>query len=99
MMGRIPSWRRYLRFWGPDIDADIDDELRFHLEMRARDYEAQGRSPAEAQRMALARFGDVTRVGAALREHDRRKERRRQRRERMDDLRQDLRYAVRGLRR
>ena len=32
-MPDTPRWRRYLRFWGPDIDADIDDELRFHLEL------------------------------------------------------------------
>lgn len=98
-MDRVPRWRRYLRFWGPDIDADVDDELRFHLEMRSREYEARGMSGAEARQLAHERFGDVTRVGAALRDHDRRRERQRQRRERMGDLLHDLRYAVRGLRR
>ena len=26
---RTPMWRRYLRFWGPDIEADVKDELDF----------------------------------------------------------------------
>src|SRR6478609_7363571 len=37
-MQEQPRWRRYLRFWGPDVAADVDDELRFHLEMRERDF-------------------------------------------------------------
>ena len=26
---RPPAWRRYLRFWGPDVDADAKDERDF----------------------------------------------------------------------
>src|SRR5262245_41596728 len=26
-----PLWRRYLRFFGPDPAADVDDEFAFHL--------------------------------------------------------------------
>ena len=37
-MNDEPRWRRYLRLRGPDLDADINDELRFHLEMRERDH-------------------------------------------------------------
>jgi putative ABC transport system permease protein len=81
------------------VDAEVDDELEFHLEMRARDFEARGMSPAEARRAARARFGDVDRIGGALREHDRRRERGRQRQEHMSDLTQDVRYGLRGLRR
>ena len=29
-----PAWRRYLRFWSTDSHADLEDELRFHLESR-----------------------------------------------------------------
>lgn len=96
-MRRTPSWRRYVRFWGPDVDADIDEELRFHLEMRARDYEARGASPADARRIALERFGDMAQIGDALRTHDRRRERERHRREIMGDFVQDVRFGVRGL--
>src|SRR5919112_968198 len=27
-MTRTPAWRRYLRFWRPNITGDVDDELR-----------------------------------------------------------------------
>ena len=33
------GWRRYLRFLRPDLRADINDELDFHLAMRVRDLE------------------------------------------------------------
>ena len=26
-------WRRYLRFWGPNVDGDIDDEVLYHLDL------------------------------------------------------------------
>ena len=94
-----PLWRRYLRFWGPDVEADVDDELRFHLEMRQRDYERRGLTPDEARRAARERFGDAERVEEELRTHDRGRERRRQRRELMSETTQDLRYALRGFRR
>lgn len=45
----MAAWRRYLRFWGRDIAADIDDELGFHYEMRIREYECQGMSRPEAE--------------------------------------------------
>jgi hypothetical protein len=32
------NWRRYLRFWGARAEADVDDELRFHFDMRVRDH-------------------------------------------------------------
>jgi putative ABC transport system permease protein len=96
---RPPAWRRYLRFWGPDVDADVDDELRFHLDMRARDFEARGLNPDDARRAATERFGDVTRIEHALRSHDRRRHRTERRREIMQELLADVRYAWRGFRR
>jgi putative ABC transport system permease protein len=72
---RPPAWRRYLRFWGPNVGADVRDELQFHLDMRAREFEAQGMEPHEARRAALERFGDLGRVDAALQSHDRRVDR------------------------
>jgi predicted permease len=90
-------WRRYLRFWGTDIDADVRDELAFHLEMRAREFEAQGMSPDAARRAAGDRFGDVGRIDAALRTHDRVRDRETRRRELLASVAQDVRYAVRTL--
>lgn len=92
-------WRRYLRFFGPNVEADVDDELRFHLEMRARDYEARGLSSDAAHRAARERFGDYDAIGSTLRAHDHSHARTERRRDVMNDLLQDLRYAFRGLRR
>ena len=30
-MARTPMWRRYDRFWGSDLRADVDAELDFHV--------------------------------------------------------------------
>jgi putative ABC transport system permease protein len=98
-MRRIPMWRRYLRFWGPDIEADVDEELAFHLAMRSRDFEASGMSPDEARRAAAERFGDVAQIGTQLRDHDRQRQQVHRRREVMGDLAQDLTYGFRALRR
>ena len=94
-----PRWRRYTRFFGANVDADVDEELRFHLEMRARDYKQRGLQSGDAWQAATERFGDYASVNAALRDHDRRLVRTQQRRDVMDDLVQDIRYAFRNLRR
>jgi predicted permease len=91
-------WLRYLRFWGPDVDADVDEEIRFHLESRAADLAARGHPPEDARRLARERFGDVDRVRGWLRAHDRTRQRQRDRAEHMDTLLQDIRYAARTLR-
>src|SRR5688572_21356979 len=41
---REPKWRRYLRFYRPDPVADLDDELRDHLESTEESLIAQGMS-------------------------------------------------------
>lgn len=87
--------RRRLRFWGPDVDADVDDELLFHLDACARDLEALGLSPDEAREEALRRFGEVAPVAAWLRQHDHLRLRREARVEYMETLLQDFRLGVR----
>ncbi|HEX7181626.1 MAG TPA: ABC transporter permease [Thermoanaerobaculia bacterium] len=96
-MREQPRWRRYLRFWGPDVAADVDDELRFHLDMLERDFLAAGLPPAAAREEALARFGDPGKVSRWLRDHDTRELRRHRRTEAMSDLLQDARYGLRRL--
>jgi putative ABC transport system permease protein len=92
-----PRWRRYLRFWGPDVEADIQEELRFHLDMRERDFLAAGLPPDAAREEALARFGDPEKVARWLRDHDTRQLRRHRRIEVMGELLQDSRYGLRRL--
>jgi predicted permease len=96
---RVPAWRRYLRFWRPNAEADLEDEIRFHFEMRIDELVSRGRSEAEARAEALRLFGDVEETRARCRELDRTKERRMHITEIIDALRQDARYAVRQARR
>lgn len=91
------TWRRYLRFWGPHAESDVDDELRFHLEMRERDYLVRGMSPLDARSAASRRLGNLDAVRAACIHVITRRERRMARAELIDVLRQDVRYALRTL--
>jgi putative ABC transport system permease protein len=91
------SWRRYLRFWGSNVDGDIDDELRFHLESRVGEYINAGYPPDEARRLAVERFGDVPGIRGSLHRHDIRKLQQKLRAETMDELLNDVRYGVRKL--
>ena len=45
-------------------DQEVEEELKFHLEQRTRDYIAKGMSPEAARRIAMEKFGDITRVRA-----------------------------------
>ncbi|MEO7041167.1 MAG: ABC transporter permease [Gemmatimonadaceae bacterium] len=63
MMKRSPL-HRYLRFWRADVEDDVDEELRFHLEMRERDYVTSGLSTNEAKLETARRFGNVDSVRA-----------------------------------
>jgi predicted permease len=70
-------------------DEDLDEELRFHLEMQAGVERARGRSPDEAARFAMYRLGGLEPTKEAYRD------------QRglpwLDTLWQDLRYAGRML--
>ena len=46
-------------------DQEVDEELRFHLEQRTRDYIARGMSPQAAGEAAAQRFGDTAQVREA----------------------------------
>src|SRR5689334_10640901 len=60
-------WRRYLRFWRPDPEADLDEEFRFHLETEVEELVAAGMTPERARAAALARFGDLDAARRAAR--------------------------------
>jgi hypothetical protein len=49
-------------------DREIDDELRFHLEMRTRDNIIAGMSPEEAEADAMRRFGNFDHIRAICEE-------------------------------
>lgn len=94
-----PMWRRIQRFLGADPDADIEDEVRHHLEMRESALRARGLTAEEARVEALRRFGDVEAVRREVVAIDREAERKERRSAWVTDLRQDFRYGVRVLRR
>ena len=98
-MTRTPAWRRYLRFWGPNVAEDVSDELELHVEMLIEHYRARGMTPEQARELARARFGDAEQFGAVLRAHDYRLARHHYRKELVGDLIQDVRIGVRGFRR
>ena len=96
-MSTTPLWRRYLRFWGSDPGADVDDEFAFHVETRVDELVAQGFSAKAAREEALRGFGDIQQVKAICRTLAEERERTMQRTQWWADWRHDLRFAVRQL--
>jgi len=83
---------------GPgDASDEVRKEIDMHLELRAREFEAQGLSPDEARREAMRVFGDRGAIEDQVRVLRGDTIRTRARRDRLGALRQDLRVAVRGL--
>lgn len=89
--------RRYLRFLGPRPDADVEEEIAFHLEMRAQELMARGMSPDEARAEARRRFGDRARVQGEMRRLERAHERTAARRAWWSVLRADVAFVLRSL--
>lgn len=96
---RPPAWRRYLRFWGANAHADVDEELRFHLDMRTAEYAEHGLSPEQARQHAEKRFGSVNRALEACVDIDRQQARTESRLQMLLTVWQDAGYALRVLRR
>src|SRR5512136_2972547 len=60
----MPLWPRILSLWrnvsrGEQVDRDLDEELRAHLDMLIEEKISSGMSQAEARRAALIEFGGV----------------------------------------
>src|SRR5256885_10786535 len=89
-MGFFKTAGRALFFRGK-VEAELDDEMRFHLEKAQEDLVARGVPPEEARLQALREFGGVEQHKEECRD------------ERgiaaLEDLGQDLRFALRSLRR
>jgi len=78
---------------------DVRREIELHLEMRAREFEAEGMTKDAARKAALEAFGDRAAIEAEVRSLRSTTVRARGRREWVQELAQDLRIALRGLRR
>src|SRR6266498_1886537 len=61
-MERIAQfWRRLLFYlWREQFDRELEEEMRFHLEMKAEENLAAGTSPDEARYAAQRQFGNQT---------------------------------------
>jgi predicted permease len=93
------AWRRYLRFFRPDPRADFDEEVRDHIDSTVDSLVASGLKHAAAVAEAHRRFGDVSRVRAAVDRVDVRQQSRQRWALTFETIVSDLRYALRGLRR
>ncbi|HEX6942515.1 MAG TPA: ABC transporter permease, partial [Gemmatimonadaceae bacterium] len=76
--------------------AEVDSELRFHLEERIQANIAAGMSLEEARLAAVERFGNVASVRDECARLLAAERKTRSRRDWFDDLRQDLRFATRA---
>jgi predicted permease len=81
-----------------EIGTDVDDEVRFHLDMRAEELIAGGMAADAARAQAQREFGDIEDARRAISAIDRTTEAARRRKDYMGELQQDLVYAVRTLR-
>ena len=99
MMNREPIWRRYLRFLGPDVASDFEEELEFHRDRIIEEEMARGASAEEANSRARSRLGDVPRLRQECLAIARRRQRRAEHSERLAGFGQDLLYGLRALRR
>jgi hypothetical protein len=89
-------FRRYLRFWRADPRRDVDDELEFHLVMRAEEFQQNGMNRDDAERATRDRFGDVNVIHSEVERMAVRRYARQLRVQWIDALQQDLRLAVRS---
>src|ERR1043165_7123214 len=89
------AWRKLFRdrlralLHSDAVHGEIDEEVRFHIEMRTEENVRRGMGPDEARRDAERRFGRLTRIkelGYEVRGGGM-----------LETLRQDLRYGVRML--
>src|SRR5262249_31183143 len=93
----VSMWRRYVRFFGPRVAQDFDEELRFHVEMRIQDYVARGMSLDEARSATLARLGNVHDVRHQCVTIGQRRVQRMNRARIVDAFVQDVRFGLRAM--
>jgi putative ABC transport system permease protein len=80
------------------ISDDFDEELGFHLDMRAAELRSLGMAADAARAEAIRQFGDLDDARHYITTVDRATEKAQRRTEFMGDLRHDIVYAVRKLR-
>ena len=79
------------------LERDLDDEMQFHIDMRAAEFQARGMSPEDARAEALRRFGDADDLRDYCKSIEVPHMRRIHFREWAESLAHDLRYSLRNL--
>jgi putative ABC transport system permease protein len=95
-----PGIRRLLRLPWPGrerVDAETEEEMRLHLELRAERLEREGMSAEAARREAARRFGPPEEARRELRRAARQREERARAGDRLGAVAQDVRHAGRRL--
>src|SRR5918998_1937840 len=69
-MSRLTQlWRQLLHYVRREqFDRELEEEMRFHLEMKAEENVDAGMAPEEARRAARRQFGNETRLREMSRE-------------------------------
>jgi predicted permease len=91
------GWQRYWRSLSFRFRSDVDDEIAFHVAMRAAELETQGLDADAARREAQRRFGDRTQIRATLQRLEKKRGQRMRLSYLLQELIQDVRYGARGL--
>ncbi len=92
---RPPFW--FLRRTPRTVRAEIDEEIRVHLQMRADARRAEGLSSDQAHREARRRFGDIEGTRAYCRQQNEHKEAVVHRGLFVEEIVRDVRVAIRSL--
>src|SRR5262247_4491955 len=92
MMDKLSQlWRRLLFYaWRDQFDRELEEEMRFHLEMKAQENAEAGMEPEEARYAARRQFGNQTLLWEVSRDMWSYRI--------LETLAQDLRYAFRMFR-
>jgi putative ABC transport system permease protein len=91
--------RRSLRswLWRVPVEHEVDEELAFHIEMRARELIAQGVDPQSARETAISRAGDLVRLRRTCTDLGRRRDREMRLTQWIEEFRDDVKFAIRQL--
>ena len=96
----MPRIRRLFHFSSrssPEIDADLRDEIAFHLDARVDELVARGWTRDAARREAKRQFGDVAATAAYCRDLDSNREHVMRVRQILEEVWHDIAYAARML--
>lgn len=97
-MSGTPMWRRYARIHGADPGADVDDELRFHIQSKIDELINQGMAREAAESAAHQQFGNLAQIRETGEKLNREREDHVERKQFWSAFVQDLVFALRTLR-